>query len=105
MDWPDDALDSVPLARYCGHLAFGGPPPAVRFRVQGTTLFVHGCDQHGERCDFFGDHALAWMLGNKQDAKAQLLGYRESVIARLSALSATLTIIDSLLARLDLLRG
>lgn len=45
------------------------------------------------------------MLGNKQDAKAQLLGYRESVIARLSALSTTLTIIDSLLARLDLLRG
>jgi hypothetical protein len=77
----------------------------VRFRIQGERLHVHRCPQHPEACDYFADHALAWVLGNRTDAKAQLLTYRRSIVARISALTATLACVDSLLARLDLLRS
>ena len=70
------------------------------FRLYGGTLHVHHCDEHERGCDFF-DHAPSWLVANRRDARAQLLVYRRSVVARLSALTLILASIDQILARLS----
>lgn len=72
----------------------------MRFRLQGDTLHVHGCAQHPTRCDFFLDHTLPWMLGNRESAKDQLLVYRRSVVTRITGLTIVLENIDRMLNRL-----
>lgn len=75
----------------------------MRFRVHGGALHVHRCPEHPAECDFFLDHALAWMVGNRDAARAQLLVYRRSLIVRISAFTSILGTVDGLIARLDLL--
>jgi len=72
----------------------------MRFRLHGNELHVHGCVQHPTRCDFFLDHTLPWMLGNRESAKDQLLVYRLSVVTRITALTVVLENIDRMLHRL-----
>ena len=74
----------------------------MRFRLYGGNLRVHGCSAHPQGCDFF-DHALEWMIGSREEAKAQLLVYRRSVVARITSLTTILASIDAMLTRLDLL--
>ena len=73
----------------------------MRFRLHGGALHTHGCSEHKTRCDYFSDHTLAWMVGSRDAARAQLLVYRRSVVARISALTGTLASIDLLLGRLE----
>lgn len=75
----------------------------MRFRLAGDTLHVHRCDVHPTRCDFF-DHVPAWLVGNRDAARAQLLTYRASVLARIAVLTETLAAIDRMLHRLDSIR-
>lgn len=77
----------------------------MRYRVHGSKLHVHRCLDHPEGCDYFADHALPWMLGNREDAKAQLLAFRSSLVQRISVLMGTLSVVDALLMRLDMLRA
>jgi hypothetical protein len=72
----------------------------MRFRLHGGNLHVHGCAQHPKGCDFF-DHAPTWMVGNRDSARAQLLIYRRSVVARITSLTAVLASIDLMLTRLN----
>jgi hypothetical protein len=72
----------------------------MRFRLHGGNLHVHGCTQHPKGCDFFLDHTLPWMLGNREDAKDQLLVYRRSIVTRITALTVVLENIDRMLHRL-----
>jgi len=71
----------------------------MRFRLSGDTLHVHRCAQHSTRCDFF-DHAPAWLIANRDAAKAQLVTYRQSVVVRIASLQAILASIDLMLGRL-----
>lgn len=71
----------------------------MRFRLHGDRLHVHRCDQHDVSCDFF-DHAPAWLIGNRESARDQLMVYRHSVVLRIAALSTLLVSIDSMLTRL-----
>lgn len=75
----------------------------MRFRLHGQALHVHRCPDHPSGCEFFTDHALTWMLGNREAAKDQLMAFRVSVVARITVLSATLASIEACLARLDLI--
>lgn len=75
----------------------------MRFRLHGDSLHVHGCSQH-KVCDFFVDHTLPWMLGNRESAKDQLLIYRRSIVTRITALNVVLENIDRMLHRLDRLK-
>lgn len=72
----------------------------MRFRLHGGNLHVHGCAAHPKGCDFF-DHAPEWMIGSRESARAQLLIYRRSVVARITSLSAILASIDAMLIRLN----
>jgi hypothetical protein len=76
----------------------------MRYRVHGSKLHVHRCSDHGEVCDYFADHALPWMLGNRHEARAQLLVFRASIVERIAILMGTLGVVDTLLKRLDMLR-
>jgi hypothetical protein len=75
----------------------------MRFRVHGAALHVHRCPEHPDGCDYFADHALPWMLGNRSAARDQLLSYRASLVARISVLTGMLRSVDALLGRLELL--
>lgn len=72
----------------------------MRFRLNGGNLHVHGCVLHPKGCDFF-DHAPAWMIGSREDARAQLHIYRRSVVAQITRWSAVLVSIDLMLGRLE----
>jgi hypothetical protein len=72
----------------------------MRFRVHGGNLHVHQCPEHPRGCDYFLDHTLSWMLGNRNSATAQLLVYRRSVVARIASLSVVLASIDAMLTRI-----
>jgi hypothetical protein len=73
----------------------------LRFRLYSGNLHVHGCAQHPKGCDYFLDHTMAWMLGSREAAKAQIMVYRHSVVARITSLSAILASIDATLLRLN----
>jgi hypothetical protein len=73
----------------------------MRFRLNGGTLHTHGCAQHPSGCDFFIDHTMAWMLGSREAAKAQLLIYRHSVVAQITRWTTILASIDATLLRLN----
>ena len=77
----------------------------MRFRAHGNELHVHRCPDHPQGCDYFTDHALAWMLGNRDDARQQLKAFRVSLVARITALTTTLRSVDAIIARLDMLRA
>lgn len=72
----------------------------MRFRLNGGTLHTHGCAQHPKGCDYFLDHTMAWMVGSREDARAQLVTYRRSIVARITSLTIILGSIDLMLARL-----
>lgn len=72
----------------------------MRFRLHGDELHVHSCPQHPHGCEFFTDHALAWMIGNREAARAQLEVYRKSVLAHIAAWTIILNDIDAMLGRL-----
>ena len=73
----------------------------MRFRLHEDKLHVHRCDEHPQGCEYFSDHALSWMLGNRDSAKAQLVAFRVSVVSRISALTLILASIDQALHRLS----
>lgn len=75
----------------------------MRFRLHDDRLHVHRCAEHPAGCEFFTDHALAWMIGNRSEAQAQLMAFRLSVVSRIAALTVILASIDSALHRLKAL--
>lgn len=74
----------------------------MRFRLHGGNLRVHQCPEHPRGCDFF-DHAVDWMLGNRDDARAQLAVYRRSVVAHITAWTMVLSSIDAMINRLEMI--
>lgn len=75
----------------------------MKFRLHAESLHVHRCPDHPRGCEYFTDHTLAWMIGNRDEARRQLVLFRVSVVSRITALSLVLTSIDRAIARLDLL--
>lgn len=72
----------------------------MRFRLHGAALHVHRCLDHPEGCEYFADHAMSWMISNREEAVTQLVAFRISVAARIGALTLILASIDQMLARL-----
>lgn len=73
----------------------------MRFRLHDDRLHVHRCTEHPQGCEYFTDHALSWMIGNREDARVQLMAFRVSVVSRIAALSLILASIDQALHRLS----